>query len=97
MFEFFSVKEIDSYLSKYKKVIIIHDQNIKKYYSDLLDQLPYYKFVIEPGESSKNLRTKTEIEQMCIVPYNKNMLRFIDYTDEISTTKIIERIVNRFI
>lgn len=42
-------------------------------------------------------RTQEEIQKMCIIPYNKNMLRFIDYTEEISTTKIIERIVNRFI
>jgi ethanolamine-phosphate cytidylyltransferase len=42
-------------------------------------------------------RTKEEIQKMCIIPYNKNMLRFIDYTEDISTTKIIERIVNRFI
>jgi len=42
-------------------------------------------------------RTKEEIQKMCIIPYNKNMLRFINYTEDISTTKIIERIVNRFI
>ena len=42
-------------------------------------------------------RTQEEIQKMCIIPYNKNMLRFIDYTEDISTTKIIERIVNRFI
>jgi len=42
-------------------------------------------------------RTNEEITKMCIIPYEKNILRFIDYTEEISTTKIIERIVNRFI
>ena len=42
-------------------------------------------------------RTKEEIKKMCIIPYQKNILRFIDYTEDISTTKIIERIINRFI
>jgi cytidyltransferase-like protein len=42
-------------------------------------------------------RTNEEIIKMCIIPYEKNILRFIDYTEKISTTKIIERIVNRFI
>ena len=42
-------------------------------------------------------RTEEEIRKMCIIPYEKNILRFIDYTSDISTTKIIERIIKRFI
>ena len=42
-------------------------------------------------------RTEEEIQKMCIIPYKKNILRFIDYTSDISTTKIIERIIKRFI
>ena len=40
-------------------------------------------------------RTKEEIEKMCIIPYKKNMLCFIDYTQKISTSIIINRIKSR--
>lgn len=32
---------------------------------------------------------------MCSVPYKKNMLHFIEYTQEISTSMIIDRIKKR--
>lgn len=40
-------------------------------------------------------RTEEEIKKMCIVPYEKNMLHFIEYTTEISTSMIIDRIKKR--
>lgn len=40
-------------------------------------------------------RTKKEIDTMYIIPYNKNMLCFIDYTQQISTSIIINRIKSR--
>ena len=63
--------------------LFIDEEYIKKYKIDII--------------AIPSNRTKEEIEKMCIIPYKKNILRFIDYTEEISTTKIIERIVNRFI
>ena len=40
-------------------------------------------------------RTEEEIKKMCSVPYEKNMLYFIEYTPEISTSMIIDRIKTR--
>lgn len=40
-------------------------------------------------------RTDEEIQKMCIIPYEKKMLHFIDYTPEISTSMIIQRIKER--
>ena len=37
-------------------------------------------------------RTQEEIEKMCIIPYQKKMLEFVAYTEEISTSEIINRI-----
>tara|TARA_Y100000739_G_scaffold210102_1_gene200455 strand:+ start:1567 stop:1989 length:423 start_codon:yes stop_codon:yes gene_type:complete len=37
-------------------------------------------------------RTHEEIEKMCIIPYQKKMLEFVAYTEEISTSEIINRI-----
>ena len=44
-----------------------------------------------------NNRTEEEIKKMCIIPYEKKILKCIEYTEDISTTKILERIINRFI
>ena len=40
-------------------------------------------------------RTEEEIKKMCIIPYEKNILHFIEYTPEISTSMIINRIKKR--
>ena len=40
-------------------------------------------------------RTQNEIEKMCIIPYQKKMLTFIEYTKDISTSFIIDRIKQR--
>jgi len=40
-------------------------------------------------------RTEEEIKKMCIIPYEKNILHFIEYTPEISTSMIINRIKTR--
>ncbi len=40
-------------------------------------------------------RTEEEIKKMCIIPYEKNILHFIEYTLEISTSMIINRIKKR--
>ena len=40
-------------------------------------------------------RTEEEIKKMCIIPYEKKMLYFIEYTPEISTSMIIDRIKTR--
>ena len=41
-------------------------------------------------------RTHEEIEKMCIIPYQKNMLKCVDYTEEISTSEIIKRLSTCF-
>ena len=74
-----------------------------KWVSKVIEDAPLY--ITEEYINKHNIdliaipsnRTHEEIQKMCIIPYNKNILRFIEYTEEISTTKIIERIVNRFI
>jgi len=40
-------------------------------------------------------RSEEEIKKMCIIPYEKKMLYFIEYTEDISTTTIINRIKQR--
>ena len=42
-------------------------------------------------------RSEEEIKKMCIIPYEKKMLYFIEYTEDISTTTIINRIKQRTI
>ena len=100
-----SDKTIESYK---RKPIFTMEERIEivkanKWVTKVIEDAPLY--ITEEYINKHNIdliaipsnRTQEEIQKMCIIPYNKNMLRFIDYTDEISTTKIIERIVNRFI
>ena len=42
-------------------------------------------------------RTKEELEKMYKIPYKKNMLHFIEYSPEISTSDIINRIKIRIL
>ena len=100
-----SDKTIESYK---RKPIFTMEERIEivkanKWVTKVIEDAPLY--ITEEYINKHNIdliaipsnRTHEEIQKMCIIPYNKNILRFIEYTDEISTTKIIERIVNRFI
>ena len=64
MFEFFDFENIESYLptDSYQNILVIYDDNLYHHYSNKIDTLPYHKYQIESGESSKNLKTKLEIE-----------------------------------
>ena len=100
-----SDKTIESY--KRKPIFTMQERveivKANKWVSKVIEDAPLY--ITEEYINKHNIdliaipsnRTYEEIQKMCIIPYNKNMLRFIEYTEEISTTKIIERIVNRFI
>ena len=100
-----SDKTIESYK---RKPIFTMEERIEivkanKWVTKVIEDAPLY--ITEEYINKHNIdliaipsnRTHEEIQKMCIIPYNKNILRFIEYTEEISTTKIIERIVNRFI
>ena len=100
-----SDKTIESY--KRKPIFTMEERveivKANKWVSKVIEDAPLY--ITEEYINKHNIdliaipsnRTHEEIQKMCIIPYNKNILRFIEYTEEISTTKIIERIVNRFI
>ena len=76
-----SIKWVDEVIED--APLFIDEDYIKKHNIDL---------VVIP-----NNRTEEEIKKMCIVPYEKKILKCIEYTEDISTTKILERIINRFI
>ena len=72
-----------------------------KWVDEVIEDAPLFitedyieKYNIDVIAIPKN-RTQEEIEKMCIIPYQKNMLERVVYTEEISTSEIINRIKNR--
>ena len=76
-----AIKSVDEVIED--APLFINEDYIKKHNID---------FICIPSN-----RTEEEIKKMCIIPYQKNILKYIEYTEDISTTKILERIINRFI
>ena len=72
-----------------------------KWVDDVIAEAPLFiteeyieKYSIDKIAVPSN-RTKEEIKKMCVIPYEKKMLYFIEYTPEISTSMIIDRIKER--
>jgi cytidyltransferase-like protein len=72
-----------------------------KWVDEVIEDAPLFiteeyieKHKINKIATPKN-RTEEEIKKMCIIPYEKNILYFIEYTPEISTSMIINRIKKR--
>ena len=97
----------DKTIESYKRIpICTMDERIEliksvKWVDEVIEDAPLFitnefieKYNIDKIAVPIN-RSEEEIKKMCIIPYEKKMLYFIEYTEDISTTTIINRIKQR--